>query len=80
MRQLLIRRIGSLVDYIILRKTRVKVSNLMSKNRESIYWYSGGFNSRAIAAVLGTVWIPFREYCLGNDVTLPNTILQLAGS
>lgn len=50
----------SLVDYFLIRRTNVKVSNLLNRDKTSIYWYYSGFNWRAFIAVLGTIWLPIR--------------------
>lgn len=53
----------SIVDYYLVRKTRVNVSHLLTYNATSIYWYVGGRNWRAPIALLLAVWLPCRE-CL----------------
>lgn len=53
--------LSSLVDYFVLRKALVKVSDLLKKDESSIYWYRNGFGWRAIIAVLGAAWLPFRK-------------------
>jgi NCS1 family nucleobase:cation symporter-1 len=40
-----------IVDYWLLRRTRLDVAGLYRPDREGPYWFSGGFNLRALAAV-----------------------------
>ncbi|KAJ7166348.1 NCS1 nucleoside transporter family [Mycena crocata] len=43
-------------DYVVLRKRKVRLSHLYMPSDESIYWYTAGFNIRAIFAWIMGVW------------------------
>ncbi|KAJ6554889.1 NCS1 nucleoside transporter family [Mycena vulgaris] len=43
-------------DYVVLRKGKLRLSHLYMPSNESIYWYSAGFNVRAVFAWIMGVW------------------------
>ncbi|KAJ7465101.1 NCS1 nucleoside transporter family [Mycena latifolia] len=43
-------------DYIVVRKRKLRLSHLYMPSNESIYWYTAGFNTRAIVAWIMGVW------------------------
>ena len=51
-----------MVDYFVIRKTHVRVPDLLTQTESSIYWYSSGINVRAVVALAFSVWMPFRKF------------------
>jgi NCS1 family nucleobase:cation symporter-1 len=49
-----------LVDYFVIRKRKLVIPDLFIGDDSSIYWYTKGFNWRAIAALLLAMWISIR--------------------
>lgn len=54
-----------IIDYYLIRKQRLKVQHLFSAQPDSIYYYSKGWNLKALAAFgiaavfsVSTVWVP----------------------
>ena len=41
-----------IVDYFLLRKRKLSLSNLYTNSDKSVYWYTHGFNFRAIGSWL----------------------------
>ncbi|KAK7024500.1 hypothetical protein VNI00_016252 [Paramarasmius palmivorus] len=45
-----------ITDYIIIRREKIRLSHLYEPSNKSIYWYTHGFNFRAIFAWVMGVW------------------------
>lgn len=69
----------SLVDYFLIRKALVKVSNVLLIDKKSIYWFHKGFNLRAAVTVLATIWVPLRESSPGDRMRVLFKTLGLKG-
>lgn len=57
----------TLVDYFILRRQRLDVPGLFSRNRSGPYWFWGGVNWIAVTIALGSIWFYLWLY---NPITL----------
>jgi NCS1 family nucleobase:cation symporter-1 len=48
-------------DYFLVRKTQLHKGDMYRGNRGSAYWYTAGFNWRAIVAWIMGVWPLLRK-------------------
>ncbi|KZO95911.1 hypothetical protein CALVIDRAFT_549801 [Calocera viscosa TUFC12733] len=67
-----------LADYLVVRKRKLKLSDLYRGDSSSIYWYSNGFNWRGFLAFgLGTVWLLPGLIATGGGYNIPVGWLRL---
>lgn len=64
-----------LADYHLVRRYRLKVSDLYRGDSTSIYWFRHGVNWRAFAAFTAGMWPLLREFA-----TLPSCTFMLQAS
>ena len=49
-------------DYILIRRSKLRLTHLYMPNPDSIYYFSYGINFRAVVAWVFGVWPLMREY------------------
>ncbi|CAN8104318.1 unnamed protein product [Discula destructiva] len=65
-------------DYLVVRRQRLVIRDLYVQRSESIYWFTGGFNARALVAWVLGVWPLFPGFVLSiTDAEAWNGWVQL---